>query len=100
MAEKVSNDGGLDGKKAVQEVDYVPPELAEILRKKKEEDEQKKKGNKPKKPLGMRKDPWGDKGMIYVYAFLFGTMCVSCRPFVSSFFSVIRKSARQRQNLA
>ena len=61
MAEKVSSNNGEDGKKLVQEVDYVSPEEAERLRIKKEEDEEIKKSNRSKKPLGQRKDPWDEK---------------------------------------
>lgn len=70
MAEKVSSDNGEDGKKLTPEVGYVSPEEAERLRKQKAEDEKKNKGHKPKKPLGQRKDPWGDKGIR--------SICVLC----------------------
>eukprot|EP00903_Cladosiphon_okamuranus_P008270 g7959.t1 len=63
MAEKVSSNKGEDGKKLTSAVDYVSPEEAERRRVQKAEEE-KKTGNKPKKPLGQRKDPWVDKGIL------------------------------------
>lgn len=66
MAEKTSSNNGIDGKKIVPEVDVGYAEEQERKRKKKEEDEKNSKGNQPKKPLGQRKDPWGEKGVVGV----------------------------------
>ncbi|CAM9593064.1 unnamed protein product [Scytosiphon promiscuus] len=64
MAEKTTSNNGKDAKKAIPEVDVGYAEEQERKRKKKEEEEMNKRGNQPKKPLGQRKDPWGEKGIL------------------------------------
>ncbi|CAM9800288.1 unnamed protein product, partial [Hapterophycus canaliculatus] len=65
MAEKTSSNEGKDGKKVTPEVDVGYAEEQERKKREKEEDEhQRKHGNKAKRPLGQRKDPWGEKGVL------------------------------------
>ncbi|CAM9683480.1 unnamed protein product [Ectocarpus sp. 12 AP-2014] len=64
MAEKTSSKNGKDGKKVIRDIDVGLAEEEEMRRKKKEQNERNKGENLPKKPLGQRKDPWGDKGIL------------------------------------
>ncbi|CAN0443831.1 unnamed protein product, partial [Pylaiella littoralis] len=65
MAEKTSTNAGEDGRKTTAEVDVGYEEEREREKKKKEDAEKNERsGNKLKKPLGQRKEPWGDKGIL------------------------------------
>lgn len=69
MTEKTSTKNGKAGNKAIRDIDIGLAEEEEERRKKKEEHDKNKGKNQPKKPLGQRKDPWGDKGIYCLYIY-------------------------------